>query len=92
MDKYYNEPPSYEQMTNAVGTNNGKAFSDQSMYLILSTMFDETGGKYYIDAPTRGALQAKAVFDSNRSNYYVVSMVGTPFLPSLAYLQNRFFS
>ncbi|MCZ0856302.1 hypothetical protein OCL90_14120, partial [Enterococcus faecalis] len=53
MDKYYNEPPSYEQMTNAVGTNNGKAFSDQSMYLILSTMFDETGGKYYIDAPTR---------------------------------------
>lgn len=79
MDKYYNEPPSYEQMTNAVGTNNGKAFSDQSMYLILSTMFDETGGKYYIDAPTRGALQAKAVFDSNRSNYYVVSMVGTPF-------------
>ncbi|WP_137277927.1 hypothetical protein, partial [Enterococcus faecalis] len=66
MDKYYNEQPSYEQMTNAVGTNNGKAFSDQSIYLILSTMFDETGGKYYIDAPTRVALQAKAVFDSNR--------------------------
>lgn len=79
MDKYYAEPPSYEQMTNEVGTNNENAFSDQSMYLILSTMFSETGGKYYIDAPTRGILQTKASFDSNRSSYFVVSMVGNPF-------------
>ncbi|WDA67446.1 hypothetical protein [Lactococcus lactis] len=79
LDKYYGAKPSFEQMQNGVGTNNGSAFSDQSMYLILSTMFGETGGKYYIDAPARGIMQAKASFDSNRSTYYVVSMVGDPF-------------
>lgn len=79
IDKYYAEPPSYEQMTNEVGTHDENAFSDQSMFLILSTMFGETGGKYYIDAPARGVMQAKASFDSNRSNYFVVSMVGNPF-------------
>ncbi|WP_222836504.1 hypothetical protein, partial [Lactiplantibacillus plantarum] len=42
-------------------------------------MFGETGGKYYIDAPARGVMQVKATFDSNRSNYFVVSMVGNPF-------------
>lgn len=78
LDKYYGAKPSVEQMQNGVGTNNGSAFSDQSMYLILSTMFGETGGKYYIDAPARGVMQAKASFDSNRSTYYVVSMVGNP--------------
>jgi hypothetical protein len=79
LDKYYGAKPSVEQMENGVGTHNGSAFSDQSMYLILSTMFGETGGKYYIDAPARGVMQAKASFDSNRSTYYVVSMVGNPF-------------
>ncbi|WP_088841011.1 hypothetical protein [Listeria sp. ILCC797] len=79
MDKYYAETPSVEQIENQVGTNGEAAFSDQSMYLILSTQFDETGGKYYIDAPARGIYAAKASFDSNRSNYYVVSMVGNPF-------------
>ncbi|MBC2242236.1 hypothetical protein [Listeria booriae] len=81
MDKYYGETPSVEQMNNEVGTNGSgqQAFSDQSMYLILSTMFDETGGKYFIDAPARGINAAKAYFDSNRSNYFVVSMVGNPF-------------
>ncbi|MGP9052376.1 hypothetical protein [Lactiplantibacillus plantarum] len=79
IDKYYKEAPSYEQMTNEVGTKSGNAFSDQSMFLILSTMFGETGGKYYIDAPARGVMQVKATFDSNRSNYFVVSMVGNPF-------------
>lgn len=78
LDKYYGAKPSVEQMENGVGTHNGSAFSDQSMYLILSTMFGETGGKYYIDAPARGVMQAKASFDSNRSTYYVVSMVGNP--------------
>lgn len=78
IDKYYKEAPSYEQMTNEVGTRGKNAFSDQSMFLILSTMFSETGGKYYIDAPARGVMQVKASFDSNRSNYFVVSMVGNP--------------
>lgn len=79
IDKYYAEPPSYEQMTNEVGNNKENAFSNQSMFLILSTMFSETGGKYYIDAPSRGIMGMKASFDSNRSNYFVVSMVGNPF-------------
>src|SRR5699024_4097265 len=79
IDKYYDEPPSIEQIENQVGRNNGEAFSNQSMFLILSTMFNETGGKYYIDAPSRGIMQAKAAFDSNRSAYYVVSMVGNSF-------------
>lgn len=80
IDNYYSEPPSIEQMENEVGTNDEAAFSNQSMFLILSTMFNETGGKYYIDAPSRGILQAKAAFDSNRSTYFVVSMVGSPWL------------
>src|SRR5699024_8015505 len=58
IDKYYDEPPSVEQIENQVGRNNGEAFSNQSMFLILSTMFNETGGKYYIDAPSRGIMQA----------------------------------
>lgn len=80
IDKYYGAKPSLEQMGNAVGVGSSgeKSFSDQSMFLILSTMFGETGGKYYIDAPARGIMQAKASFDSNRSTYYVVSMVGNP--------------
>ncbi|HFD1725279.1 TPA: hypothetical protein QFM54_001852 [Enterococcus faecium] len=78
LEKYYSEPPSYEQIAGAVGTGTESAFSNQSMFLILSTMFDETGGKYYLDAPARGILKAKASFDSNRSTYYVVSMVGSP--------------
>lgn len=78
IDKYYSSAPSIEQMENKVGTHQEEAFSNQSMFLILSTMFNETGGKYYIDAPARGILQAKAAFDSNRSSYYVVSMVGNP--------------
>lgn len=80
IDDYYSVPPSVEQMENEVGTNKEAAFSNQSMFLILSTMFNETGGKYYIDAPSRGILQAKAAFDSNRSTYFVVSMVGSPWL------------
>src|SRR5699024_6469395 len=66
-------------MENEVGKHEESAFSTQSMFLILSTMFNETGGKYSIDAPSRGVMQAKAAFDSNRSSYYVVSMVGNSF-------------
>jgi hypothetical protein len=79
LDEYYNELPSQEMIRTQVGTNNGGAISNQSMFLILSTIFDETGGRYYIDAPARGIMQVKASFDSNRSTYFVVSMVGNPF-------------
>ena len=79
IDKYYKEAPSLEQMENEVGNNGGSAFSDQSMFLILSTMFNETGGKYAITAPSRGVMSKIPSFDSNRSNYFVVSMVGSPY-------------
>lgn len=84
IDDYYGEAPSWEQVNNTVGTGesaNGKNYglSDQSMFLALSTIFNENGGRYYIDAPARGVMQAKSAFDSNRSQYYSVSMVGNPF-------------
>ncbi|MBC2258844.1 hypothetical protein [Listeria booriae] len=79
IDKYYAEPPSMEQMENEVGTNREAAFSDQSMFLILSTKFDETGGTYAISAPGHGIMNTAASFDSDRSTYFVVSMVGNPF-------------
>lgn len=78
LDKYYGETPGWEMVMSGVGTNGGYALSDQSMFLVLSTIFNETGGRYYIDAPARGIEQATAKFDSNRSTYYVVSMVGSP--------------
>src|SRR5699024_5983649 len=53
IDAYYGESPSIEQMENEVGKHEESAFSTQSMFLILSTMFNETGGKYSIDAPSR---------------------------------------
>lgn len=76
LDEYYGEAPSYEQMNNKVGMSNRDTFSDQSMFLILSTAFDETGGRYTIDAPSRGIKQKLAQFDSDRSDYYAVSMTG----------------
>lgn len=78
IDKYYGVAPSLEQIENEVGTDGAGQYgiATQSMYLLLSTIFDETGGRYYIDAPARGAMATKASFDSNRSSYYVVSMVG----------------
>ena len=80
LDKYYGETPSQEMVKNQVGGHkNGTVPSDQSMFLILSTIFNETGGRYYIDAPARGMYQMKGQFDSNRSDYYVVSMIGNPF-------------
>lgn len=87
IDKYYGEVPSWEQIMTVVGTQSSNkstyALSDQTMYLALSTIFNETGGSYYIDAPARGIMQTKASFDSTRSSYYVVSMVGNPFFTLL---------
>ncbi|MBD5430503.1 hypothetical protein [Lactobacillus sp.] len=79
LDKYYGTTPSQEMVKNQVGGHkSGTVPSDQSMFLILSTIFDENGGRYYIDAPARGIYQMKGQFDSNRSDYYVVSMIGNP--------------
>lgn len=79
LDKYYNKEPSQEMVQGRVGGTHGSTVpSDQSMFLILSTVFDETGGKYSIMAPARGIKGTIGQFDSNRSDYYVVSMVGNP--------------
>jgi hypothetical protein len=80
VDKYYKEDPSWEQIITTVGSSNGGyGMANGSMYLILSTIFSETGGRYYIGAPARGIMNSVPSFDSNRSNYNVVSMVGNPF-------------
>lgn len=79
LSKYYGEAPSQEMVQNKVGgTKSSNIPSDQSMFLILSTIFDETGGRYYISAPARGGAAIVGKFDSNRSDYYSVSMVGSP--------------
>lgn len=83
MDKYYNASPSIEQIICAVGGSNagalgGYQMSTPSMFYILSTNFNATGGRYDFPAPARGVLKAKASFDSNRSTYYDVSLVGLP--------------
>lgn len=79
LDKYYTDKaPSLQQISGAVGTNDGGMMSDQSMFLILSSSFDDAGGHYFISAPARGAGQIKAMFDSSRTSYYTISMVGTP--------------
>lgn len=87
MDDYYNEFPSYEQIYTKVGaTTAGTVPSDSSMFLILSTQFDENGGKYYIQAPARGVSGKIAQFDSYRSDYYVVSMAGSAIFTPFALL------
>ncbi len=77
LGSYYGVNPSEEMLHTTVGAGErGNSLSDQTMFLALSTIFDETGGRYYIDAPARGVSKYKPSFDSNRSKYYVVSMVG----------------
>lgn len=84
MDKYYGKEPSQEMVQGAVGGRGRQTvLSDQSMFLVLSTIFDETGGRYYIAAPARGIKSAIGQFDSNRSDYYVVSMVGNPMFSTI---------
>lgn len=59
LEAYYsNTPPSSEQVVNAVGTGseNSMSLSDQTMYLVLSTKFNSSGGEYYIAGPARGLI------------------------------------
>ena len=78
MKDYYNAPISLEQITMNTGNADGYGLSDESTYFALSTQFTPTGGKYLLDAPARGILASKATFDSNRADYYTVSIVGVP--------------
>lgn len=84
-DYYDNVPPSNEQVRNAVGTgtsDNSYSLSDQSMYLALSTNFNNTGGQYYLGGPARG-IQSAGLFDSSRVKYYSFSMIGIPFVSAI---------
>ena len=83
---YYNAPVSREQIEMNFGNDSGYGLSDESAYLALNTQFNATGGKYLLDAPSRGILSAKATFDSNRADYYTVSIVGVPFFTALGML------
>lgn len=83
---YYDAPVSREQIEMNFGNDSGYGLSDESAYLALNTQFNATGGKYLLDAPSRGILSAKATFDSNRADYYTVSIVGVPFFTALGML------
>lgn len=83
---YYDAPVSREQIEMNFGNDSGYGLSDESAYLALNTQFNATGGKYLLDAPARGILSAKATFDSNRADYYTVSIVGVPFFTALGML------
>lgn len=77
LEEYYSESPSTEQAKTSVGGGaNNYSLSDQSMFLVLSTTFNDTGGYYLLDAPARGILAMKNTFDSSRSKYYSTSMTG----------------
>ncbi|MFR0524202.1 hypothetical protein [Ligilactobacillus salivarius] len=94
LEDYYNKmPPSTEQVLNAVGSgnDNSNSISDQSMYLILSTKFNSTGGDYYLGGPARG-LNISNIFDSNRVVYYSFSIVGIPFISILGAIGTIFIS
>ena len=93
LKEYYNQAPSLEQINNTVGTTySGNTddprypLSDQTMFLVLSTQFNESGGKYYINSPARGISAITAKFDSDRADYYTVSLVGKGMYTVLALL------
>lgn len=91
-DYYSGVPPSNEQVVNAVGSGREKSYSisDQSMFLVLSTKFTDTGGKYYLTGPARGLLSA-GIFDSDRVEYYSFSLVGIPVISALSAISDIVF-
>lgn len=89
LEAYYsNTPPSSEQVVNAVGTGseNSMSLSDQTMYLVLSTKFNSSGGEYYIAGPARGLINTGGLFDSSRVAYYSFSLIGIPFVSVIGVL------
>lgn len=91
-DYYSGVPPSNEQVVNAVGSGKDQSYSisDQSMFLVLSTKFTDTGGKYYLTGPARGLLSA-GIFDSDRVEYYSFSLVGIPVISALSAISDIIF-
>lgn len=86
MDTYYKAKPSMEQAFAGAGGNHGQdfQFSDASMFYILSTKFDENGGTFFLSSkPTTGISSTISNFDSQRTSYYSVSMVGNPIMTTL---------
>lgn len=86
MDTYYKAKPSMEQAFAGAGGNHGQnfQFSDASMFYILSTKFDEDGGTFFLSSkPTTGIASTISNFDSQRTSYYSVSMVGNPIITTL---------
>lgn len=86
MDTYYKAKPSLEQAFAGAGGNHGQdfQFSDASMFYILSTKFDENGGTFFLSSkPTTGIASTISNFDSQRTSYYSVSMVGNPIITTL---------
>lgn len=83
LKSYYAQAPSLEQIFAGAGGNKGQDyyFSDASMYYILSTRFDDDKGTFFLSTKPTGSTQATiSNFDSQRTKYYSISMVGTPFL------------
>lgn len=83
LKSYYAQAPSLEQTFAGAGGNKGQDyyFSDASMYYILSTRFDDDKGTFFLSTKPTGSTQATiSNFDSQRTKYYSISMVGTPFL------------
>lgn len=81
LKSYYAQAPSLEQTFAGAGGNKGQNyyFSDASMYYILSTRFDDDKGTFFLSTKPTGSTQATiSNFDSQRTKYYSVSMVGTP--------------
>lgn len=89
LKSYYAQAPSLEQAFAGAGGNNGQNyyFSDASMYYILSTRFDSDKGTFFLSTKPTGSTQATiSNFDSQRTKYYSVSMVGMPLFTLLAML------
>lgn len=83
LKSYYAQAPSLEQTFAGAGGNKGQDyyFSDASMYYILSTRFDDDKGTFFLSTKPTGSTQATiSNFDSQRTKYYSISMVGTPLL------------
>lgn len=81
LKSYYAQAPSLEQAFAGAGGNNGQNyyFSDASMYYILSTRFDNDKGTFFLSTKPTGSTQATiSNFDSQRTKYYSISMVGMP--------------
>ena len=83
LKSYYAQAPSLEQTFAGAGGNKGQNyyFSDASMYYILSTRFDNDKGTFFLSTKPTGSTQATiSNFDSQRTKYYSISMVGIPLL------------